>query len=108
MGCRCLGGGWASSLDVGVGASRGGGSQPALTSPDPCLDRVPLHRFTSIRRTMSEMGGPMEDLIAKGPISKYSQGVTAVTKGPIPEILKNYMDVSFGGGVVRPGAGGAG
>ena len=47
---------------------------------------------------MSEMGGPMEDLIAKGPISKYSQGVPTATQGPIPEILKNYMDVSFGGG----------
>lgn len=37
----------------------------------------------------------MEDLIAKGPISKYAQGVPSVAGGPIPEILKNYMDVSM-------------
>lgn len=67
-------------------------------SPDgpPPLDRIPLHKFTSVRRTMSELGGPVEDLIAKGPISKYAQGVPAVTGGPIPEILKNYLDVSMG------------
>lgn len=45
---------------------------------------------------MSELGGPVEDLIAKGPISKYAQGVPSVAGGPIPEILKNYMDVSMG------------
>lgn len=39
----------------------------------------------------------MEDLIAKGPISKYAQGAPAVSGGPIPEMLKNYMDVSSGG-----------
>lgn len=43
---------------------------------------------------MSEVGGPVEDLIAKGPISKYAQGMPAVSGGPIPEMLKNYMDVS--------------
>lgn len=64
--------------------------------PRPLVDRIPLHKFTSIRRTMSEMGGPVEDLIAKGPISKYSQAMPAVTEGPIPEVLKNYMDVSMG------------
>ncbi|XP_032496498.1 cathepsin D isoform X2 [Phocoena sinus] len=68
-----------------------------LAAPAAALVRIPLHKFTSIRRTMSEMGGPMEDLIAKGPISKYSQGVTTVTKGPIPEILKNYMDAQYYG-----------
>lgn len=45
------------------------------------------------------MGGPVEHLIAKGPISKYSQGMPAVSGGPIPEMLKNYMDVSAGCGV---------
>lgn len=48
---------------------------------------------------MSEVGGPVEELIAKGPISKYAQVVPAVTGGPIPEMLKNYMDVSVCGGV---------
>ncbi|XP_007466003.1 PREDICTED: cathepsin D isoform X1 [Lipotes vexillifer] len=68
-----------------------------LAAPAAALVRIPLHKFTSIRRTMSEMGGPMEDLIAKGPISKYSQGVPTVIQGPIPEILKNYMDAQYYG-----------
>lgn len=45
---------------------------------------------------MSELGGSVEDLLAKGPISKYAQGVPAATEGPIPEVLKNYLDVSMG------------
>uniref|UniRef100_A0A8D0MH35 Cathepsin D n=1 Tax=Sus scrofa TaxID=9823 RepID=A0A8D0MH35_PIG len=68
-----------------------------LAAPAAALIRIPLHKFTSIRRTMSEVGGPVENLIAKGPISKYSQGVPAVTQGPIPEVLKNYMDAQYYG-----------
>lgn len=68
-----------------------------LAAPAAALIRIPLHKFTSIRRTMSEVGGPVEDLIAKGPISKYAQGVPAVTGGPIPEMLKNYMDAQYYG-----------
>uniref|UniRef100_A0A8C0RNQ4 Cathepsin D n=1 Tax=Canis lupus familiaris TaxID=9615 RepID=A0A8C0RNQ4_CANLF len=59
--------------------------------------RIPLHKFTSVRRTMTELGGPVEDLIAKGPISKYAQGAPAVTGGPIPEMLRNYMDAQYYG-----------
>ncbi|XP_026338686.2 cathepsin D [Ursus arctos] len=68
-----------------------------LAAPAAALVRIPLHKFTSIRRTMSELGGPVEDLIAKGPISKYAQGVPSVAGGPIPEILKNYMDAQYYG-----------
>ncbi|XP_072826650.1 cathepsin D [Vicugna pacos] len=68
-----------------------------LAAPAAALVRIPLHKFTSIRRTLSEMGGPVEDLIAKGPISKYSQGLPAMTQGPIPELLKNYMDAQYYG-----------
>lgn len=76
------------------------GSVPVLgarTQVEVGRPRIPLHKFTSIRRTMSEVGGPVENLIAKGPISKYSQGVPAVTQGPIPEVLKNYMDAQYYG-----------
>ncbi|XP_008158487.2 cathepsin D [Eptesicus fuscus] len=68
-----------------------------LAAPAAALIRIPLHKFTSIRRTMSEVGGPVEKLIAKGSISKYAQGVPAVTGGPIPEVLKNYMDAQYYG-----------
>lgn len=36
----------------------------------------------------------MEDLILKGPITKYSMEPPAATKEPVSEILKNYLDVS--------------
>ncbi|XP_039326336.1 cathepsin D [Saimiri boliviensis] len=68
-----------------------------LAAPAAALVRIPLHKFTSIRRTMSEMGGPVEDLIVKGPISKYSQAMPTAPGGPVPEILKNYMDAQYYG-----------
>jgi cathepsin D len=46
---------------------------------------------------MTEMGGPVEDLILRSPVTKYSLQSPAKTKGPVPEMLKNYMDVSVGG-----------
>lgn len=54
---------------------------------------------------MSEAMGPVEHLIAKGPISKYATGEPAVRQGPIPELLKNYMDVGVWGSGRQPGAG---
>lgn len=68
-----------------------------LAAPAAALLRIPLHKFTSIRRTLSEAGGPVEKLIAEGSFSKYAQGVPAVTGGPIPEVLKNYMDAQYYG-----------
>uniref|UniRef100_A0A8C4KRV4 Cathepsin D n=1 Tax=Equus asinus TaxID=9793 RepID=A0A8C4KRV4_EQUAS len=69
-----------------------------LAAPAAALVRIPLYKFKSIRRTISEVGGPVEDLIAKGPISKYTLGVPAMmTGGPVPELLKNYMDAQYYG-----------
>lgn len=69
-----------------------------LAASDSALIRLPLHKFTSIRRTMTEVGGPVEDLILKGPMTKYSMPpLQAETKGPVPEILKNYMDAQYYG-----------
>lgn len=66
------------------------------------LDRIPLHKFTSVRQTMTEVGGSVEDLILKGPITKYSMQSSPATKEPVSELLKNYLDVS---GVVFWGLG---
>ncbi|MCQ7632691.1 pepsin-like aspartyl protease, partial [Salmonella enterica] len=68
-----------------------------LAASASALIRIPLHKFTSIRRTMTEAGGPVENLILKGPITKYSSQSPAGTKGPVPEILKNYMDAQYYG-----------
>ncbi|KAM6161354.1 cathepsin D [Erethizon dorsatum] len=61
------------------------------------LIRIPLHKFKSIRHTMTEAGGSMEDLIARGPLTKYSPQLSTKTTGPVPETLKNYMDAQYYG-----------
>ncbi|XP_020024347.1 cathepsin D isoform X1 [Castor canadensis] len=68
-----------------------------LAASATALIRIPLHKFTSIRRTMTEMGGPVEDLILRSPVTKYSLQSPAKTKGPVPEMLKNYMDAQYYG-----------
>lgn len=62
--------------------------------PPSHLDRIPLRKFTSIRRTMTEAGGSVEDLILKDPITKYSMESSTRTNEPVSELLKNYLDVS--------------
>nr|ACO83090.1 cathepsin D preproprotein (predicted) [Dasypus novemcinctus] len=68
-----------------------------LAAPSNALLRIPLHKFTSVRRTLTEMQGPMEELLPQGPPSKYSQGAPALAGGPIPEMLRNYMDAQYYG-----------
>ncbi|XP_059120276.1 cathepsin D [Peromyscus eremicus] len=68
-----------------------------LAASASALIRIPLHKFSSIRRTMTEVGGSVEDLILKGPITKYSMQSTAKTKEPVSEILRNYLDAQYYG-----------
>lgn len=68
-----------------------------LAASASALIRIPLHKFSSIRRTMTEVGGSVEDLILKDPITKYSMQSSAKTKEPVSEILKNYLDAQYYG-----------
>ncbi|XP_028726556.1 cathepsin D [Peromyscus leucopus] len=68
-----------------------------LASSASAIIRIPLHKFSSIRRTMTEVGGSVEDLILKDPITKYSMQSSAKTKEPVSEILKNYLDAQYYG-----------
>lgn len=69
----------------------------ALLAPASALIRIPLHKFKSIRQTLREAGGPVE--LASAPLSKYALGSLPITGGPIPEILKNYMDAQYYGAI---------
>lgn len=68
-----------------------------LAASSSALIRIPLRKFTSVRRTMTEVGGSVEDLILKGPITKYSMQSSPTNKEPVSEILKNYLDAQYYG-----------
>lgn len=57
------------------------------------LSRIPLKKFRSIRRTLSDSGRAVEELVAGSVPLKYNLGFPA-SNGPTPETLKNYLDVS--------------
>lgn len=59
------------------------------------LSRIPLKKFRSIRRTLSDSGQAVEELVAGSVPLKYNLGFPA-SNGPTPETLKNYLDVSIG------------
>lgn len=58
------------------------------------LSRIPLKKFRSIRRTLSDSGRAVEELVAGSVPLKYNLGFPA-SNGPTPETLKNYLDVSI-------------
>lgn len=68
-----------------------------LAASSSALIRIPLRKFTSVRRTMTEVGGSVEDLILKGPITKYSMQSSPRTNEPVSELLKNYLDAQYYG-----------
>ncbi|XP_049637177.1 cathepsin D isoform X1 [Suncus etruscus] len=68
-----------------------------LAAPSAAVIRIPLHKFKSIRRTLSEYAGPVENMIAKGPSTKYNLEGLAMSGDPVPEMLKNYMDAQYYG-----------
>ncbi|XP_062431796.1 cathepsin D [Rhea pennata] len=60
------------------------------------LIRIPLTKFPSMRRVLSEVGSDIPDLNAMTQFLKYKLGF-AEAAGPTPEILKNYMDAQYYG-----------
>lgn len=58
------------------------------------IHRIPLQKFRSIRRTLSDSGRAVEELVAGSVPLKYNLGFPS-SNGPTPETLKNYLDVSI-------------
>lgn len=55
--------------------------------------RIPLKKFRSIRRELTDSGRQAEELLADKHSMKYNFGFPS-SNGPTPESLKNYLDVS--------------
>lgn len=55
--------------------------------------RIPLKKFRSVRRELTDSGRKIEELLADRRISKYNYGFPS-SAAPTPETLKNYLDVS--------------
>lgn len=68
----------------------------ALLQHGSALIRIPLTKFTSIRRTFSEAAGEVEKIIGNEGYKKYYPGFPP-HGGPTPETLKNYMDAQYYG-----------
>lgn len=62
----------------------------SVSCPTP---RVPLTKFRSIRRELTDSGRKVEELQADTHSLKYNFGFPA-SGAPTPETLKNYLDVS--------------
>lgn len=67
----------------------------ALVLSTDALVRIPLKKFRSIRRTLSDSGQSVEELLADSRSLKYNQGFPP--NAPTPETLKNYMDAQYYG-----------
>ncbi|XP_041966990.1 LOW QUALITY PROTEIN: cathepsin D [Alosa sapidissima] len=58
--------------------------------------RIPLKKFRSIRRTLTDSGLKVEKLLAGTNSLKYNQGFPSSNE-PTPETLKNFMDAQYYG-----------
>lgn len=60
------------------------------------LLRIPLKKFRSIRRTFTDTGNSIDELLARDQNSKYNLGFPQSSE-PTPETLKNYLDAQYYG-----------
>ncbi|XP_064193157.1 cathepsin D-like [Anguilla rostrata] len=60
------------------------------------LVRIPLKKFRSIRRALTDSGGSAEDLLMGDEALKYNLGFPS-SNAPTPETLKNYLDAQYYG-----------
>uniref|UniRef100_A0A3B5LL77 Cathepsin D n=1 Tax=Xiphophorus couchianus TaxID=32473 RepID=A0A3B5LL77_9TELE len=66
----------------------------ALALTNDALVRIPLKKFRSIRRELTDSGRRADELLADRHSLKYNLGFPSSNE-PTPETLKNYMDVSM-------------
>ncbi|XP_045545668.1 cathepsin D [Salmo salar] len=70
----------------------------ALALASDSLVRIPLRKFRSIRRTLTDSGRAAEELLAGKEHTKYNNlGFPSSSNGPTPETLKNFMDAQYYG-----------
>ncbi|XP_053576457.1 cathepsin D [Bombina bombina] len=65
-----------------------------LIHPGSSLIRVPLKKFTSVRRTIAEARGDVKNLLGE-PLKHYNG--FPLNGDPTPESLKNYLDAQYYG-----------
>nr|CAK05389.1 cathepsin D [Danio rerio] len=58
--------------------------------------RIPLKKFRTLRRTLSDSGRSLEELVSSSNSLKYNLGFPA-SNDPTPETLKNYLDAQYYG-----------
>lgn len=68
----------------------------ALALTNDALVRIPLKKFRSIRRQLTDSGKRAEELLADHHSLKYNFGFPA-SNAPTPETLKNYLDAQYYG-----------
>nr|XP_046191278.1 cathepsin D-like isoform X2 [Oncorhynchus gorbuscha] len=70
----------------------------ALALASDALVRIPLRKFRSIRRTLTDSGRAAEELLAGQEHTKYNNlGFPSSSNEPTPETLKNFMDAQYYG-----------
>uniref|UniRef100_A0A3P8V3L9 Cathepsin D n=1 Tax=Cynoglossus semilaevis TaxID=244447 RepID=A0A3P8V3L9_CYNSE len=69
-----------------------------LSLSGDALVRIPLKKFRSIRRGLTDSGRSVQDLLAEKNSLKYNLGFP-FSKGPTPETLKNYLDAQYYGDI---------